>query len=268
MKTPLTLATDLPNEYFTWEKFKVWWKANELQSTTKFPAEAFQDHPIFSRAMDMNKSVTGVIDIRTMKYLFWSGNVKQLLGWEDQDYIDHGVQFSFTKFHPKDMNAIGYFTQLIHSYYQNLPEAQRHDYRNYWDFRYLKPDGGYIIILQQDTVIDHDGAGNISTLLIFVTDITNLKKDSSRHLRLTNGKENLLYEFDTLKNKPAELICPSHREIEVFQMLGQSYSRQQVADKLGIELATIKTHCQHVFEKLHVSDSIEALGLLRIFGLI
>jgi DNA-binding CsgD family transcriptional regulator len=247
---------------------KDWWKTNELQSSMDFPDQAFQGHPIFSQALKMNKSVTGVIDIRTMKYLFWSGNVKQLLGWEDQDYIDHGVQYSFTKLHPRDMNAIGYYTQLIHSYYRNLPEVERPAFRNYWDFRYLRPEGGYMIILQQDTAIHHDEAGNIGTLLIFVTDITNLKKDSSRHLRLTNGKENLLYEFDTVENKPIELICPSQRELEVFQLLGQSYSRHQIADKLGITLATTKTHCQHVFDKLKVSDSIEALGLLRIFGLI
>jgi DNA-binding NarL/FixJ family response regulator len=61
----------------------------------------------------------------------------------------------------------------------------------------------------------------------------------------------------------------SARELQVLQLVAAGHSNTAIARELFIGEATVKTHLQHVFEKLEVSDRTRAvirameLGLLR-----
>lgn len=65
----------------------------------------------------------------------------------------------------------------------------------------------------------------------------------------------------------------SPREAEVLQLVSEGLSNPQIARRLFISEATVKTHLLHVFEKLEVSDRTRAvtrameLGLLRSPGI-
>ena len=50
----------------------------------------------------------------------------------------------------------------------------------------------------------------------------------------------------------------SDRELEVLRLIVQGLSNQVIADMLIISLPTVKTHVQHVLQKLHVSDRKKA----------
>jgi DNA-binding NarL/FixJ family response regulator len=59
------------------------------------------------------------------------------------------------------------------------------------------------------------------------------------------------------------------REVEVLGLVAEGHSNPQIASRLFLSEATVKTHLLHVFEKLEVSDRTRAvtkameLGLLR-----
>lgn len=252
----------------SWDNFNKWWKSQAIQADAESFRGMFTDHPLFTTAMRMNRSITGVLDLHTMKYLYWSGNVKQLLGWDDTYYLEGGAQFSYSKFHSEDLLIMEYFGQLITNYYKSLPENEKPHYKGYWDFRFVKPDGIYVRILQQDCVLKDDAAGNMAVLLLLVTDITNLKDNTRSHLRMTNGIESKLYEYQNSEKKIYPLECPSERELEVFRWISQGYKRKQIATKMNITLATVKTHCQHVFKKLRTADTVETINLLKTIALL
>ena len=252
----------------SWQNFNHWWHAQSVEGNTESFKSLFTDHPLFTTAMGMNKSITGVIDLHAMKYLYWSGNVIELSGWEDNLFWEGGLQFTYSKFHTDDLLSFEYFGQLIFSYYKLLPEEQKTLYKGYWDFRMFRKDGHCIRILRQDCVLKHDAEGNPAMLLILVTDITQLKADNKSHLRMTNGIDYQLHEYNTIDKKLYKLDNPSERELAVFRHISQGYQRRQIADKLGITLATVKTHCQHVYEKLRTNDSVETINLLKIWGLL
>src|ERR1700709_1500338 len=42
----------------------------------------------------------------------------------------------------------------------------------------------------------------------------------------------------------------SKRELEILGLLAQGHSNQEIAGKLFVSLSTVKTHLQHIFEKL------------------
>lgn len=50
------------------------------------------------------------------------------------------------------------------------------------------------------------------------------------------------------------------REVEILRLAAEGNSSQQIAAHLHISLATVKTHLQHIYEKLGVSDRAAAVA--------
>ena len=51
----------------------------------------------------------------------------------------------------------------------------------------------------------------------------------------------------------------SEREREILSQLANGYSNKEIAEKMFISVATVKTHLCHIFEKLHVRSRAEAI---------
>jgi DNA-binding NarL/FixJ family response regulator len=51
----------------------------------------------------------------------------------------------------------------------------------------------------------------------------------------------------------------SPREIEVLQLVARGYANKEIAARLTITEATVKTHLAHIFQKLGVTDRTEAV---------
>jgi two-component system nitrate/nitrite response regulator NarL len=52
----------------------------------------------------------------------------------------------------------------------------------------------------------------------------------------------------------------SSREIDILRLAADGYPAQRIANELHISLATVKTHLQHIYEKLEVSDRASAVA--------
>lgn len=55
---------------------------------------------------------------------------------------------------------------------------------------------------------------------------------------------------------PYELTA---KEWQVLQLIGKGFRNQQIADQLCVSLATVKTHINHAYAKLHVENRTQAL---------
>ena len=51
----------------------------------------------------------------------------------------------------------------------------------------------------------------------------------------------------------------SQREEEILQHLSKGYSTKEIADRLSVSVNTVRTHLQHIYEKLHVRSRTEAV---------
>ncbi len=50
------------------------------------------------------------------------------------------------------------------------------------------------------------------------------------------------------------------RETEILRLAAEGYSAQRIATELHVSMATVKSHLQHVYEKLGVSDRASAVA--------
>ena len=53
----------------------------------------------------------------------------------------------------------------------------------------------------------------------------------------------------------------TEREKETLNLLAVGLMNKEVADKLNISAATVRTHIQHIYEKLHVNTRVEAVNM-------
>ncbi len=252
----------------SWKEFKKYWNASSPQDNSTVQIERIlQEHPFFLQALSLSKFGFCVIDIKQMQYLHVSTNAYEITGWPNEKYMEGGVEFGFNAIMPESQNAAICFSQLINDYFKKLPDHDKPNYRCYWDYKINGPTG-IKTLLQQDYVLRYDEEGHITILLAICMDIQNYKSDKNVHLRLTNGKENLVYQFEIATKKLTELESLSKRELEIAQMINQGNDSTHIATNLNISLHTVNTHRRNMLEKLQVRDSLEMSNLLKVLGFV
>lgn len=60
----------------------------------------------------------------------------------------------------------------------------------------------------------------------------------------------------------------TERELEILELIVQGYSNAAIAQKLYITVGTVKTHVQHIFNKLCVGDRTQAAVRALCSGLV
>ena len=70
-------------------------------------------------------------------------------------------------------------------------------------------------------------------------------------------------QFRTESTTVAEVERLSPRESEVLQLVMHGLANKEIADRLGVTVAAVKWHLQHIYEKLHVHSRTEAALKLK-----
>jgi DNA-binding NarL/FixJ family response regulator len=70
----------------------------------------------------------------------------------------------------------------------------------------------------------------------------------------------LAEELSTVKERDRKAETLTAREIEVLQLLAFGHTNRDIAEKLFISPDTVKTHLEHIFEKLGASDRTAAVA--------
>jgi len=60
----------------------------------------------------------------------------------------------------------------------------------------------------------------------------------------------------------------TERELEVLRLVAAGDSNQEIARKLVVTLATVKTHINHIFSKLDAESRVQVVARARALGLL
>ncbi len=64
---------------------------------------------------------------------------------------------------------------------------------------------------------------------------------------------------DAISSAPDDYYDLTPREVEILQIVAKGLSNNETASVLGISKATIRTHLEHIYQKLDVTNRVEAV---------
>lgn len=70
--------------------------------------------------------------------------------------------------------------------------------------------------------------------------------------------------FSDVENSIADASGLTPREMEVLELIGEGLTNQQIAERLVIEIGTVKNHVHNILDKLNVSNRGEAAAYLTV----
>ncbi len=70
---------------------------------------------------------------------------------------------------------------------------------------------------------------------------------------------NILQSMAGKRSATSSVDSLSDRELQVFQMIGEGFTHQQIADKLMLSVKTIESHVEHIKDKMGISSGRELL---------
>ena len=72
------------------------------------------------------------------------------------------------------------------------------------------------------------------------------------------------FQHKAEKEQASGLNTLSHREKEILEQLSRGLMYKEIAAELFISAETVRKHVYHIYEKLHVTNRIEAVN--KYFG--
>src|SRR4051794_8647336 len=69
----------------------------------------------------------------------------------------------------------------------------------------------------------------------------------------------VVQSFREIPREPVKSEKLSQREEEILQHLSKGYTTKEIAERLSVSVNTVRTHLQHIYEKLHVRSRTEAV---------
>ncbi|WP_316734916.1 response regulator transcription factor [Pedobacter aquatilis] len=174
--------------------------------------------------------------------------------WEDE---------LLNRLHPEDLQKK---YQLEFQFFKILNEievSERTNYQVVTRLRIKDTKGKYILIQHRLVYISSSDDGSIWLALCLYNLIHNLSEFSIPHGAIVNTLTGKVIEQD--EERLNYII--SEREKEILKLIKQGYRSKEIAEKLLLSVNTINRHRQNIFNKLNVTNALEACKVAETMGL-
>jgi PAS domain S-box-containing protein len=224
-----------------------WLTYRFLQSTKAWMRTLKQSEEKFKNVLSNSRDVLYKMDLKSQQYEYVSPSLKQMLGYEAEDFLNGGVNFIVSIMHPDDKTHI---EKVIERY----RTVNQDNFSPVVEFRVKDKEGQWRWVSNARTLVK-DENGEPEAIVGTVRDISDRKKQDQKLKKSLEEKEILLQEIHhRVKNNLA--IISSLLELqkdgvpeEVEQMLSSSQSRIKSIAK--------------VHEKLYESTTLSNIPLSK-----
>jgi DNA-binding CsgD family transcriptional regulator len=230
--------------------------------------ESLLENPQFKEFLTHSPSVVGIFNNITMGYEFLSDNIEDVFGYKKELFTTPGgvknVLDTFKKEHADIYNT--YIFPLLYEYFQKCSRTNDIEkYRFTSPFQLKRNDGNYIWCLQQIKVITTDDTGYATLLLLFITDVTDIKKDEDIDFVIACKDELGLYKNVYAVHIPPTSVTKSFskRELDILFQIKKGLSTKEIAEKLIISKHTVNTHRKNILKK---HDGMNMMEIVQMMG--
>lgn len=200
-----------------------------------------------------------VIDYEKMAFEYVSENPLFLCGYSPNEVLDLGYEFYFKNVPEKDLALLSLINEAGFDFFAKLPGEEKKHYSITYDFHLINREGKPTLINHKLTPLFLTGEGKMWKAMCIVS--------ISHHQQAGNiciykqGTDDL-WELNIeskiwQKSQKPKL---SKREIEILQLHAQGLTINQIAEKIFVAPDTVKYYRRRIFERLEVSNMVEALS--------
>jgi DNA-binding CsgD family transcriptional regulator len=213
-----------------------------------------------------NKSIY-IIDYKEKGFEYVSDNPLLLCGHSAKEVEQMGYEFYFKYVTKKDLDLLLKINEIGFDFYEKIPITERIDYSISYDFHIINQEGKTILINQKLTPLFLTNEGKIWKALCLVS------LSSSGHsgnIKIYKKGSQKILEYNQEKSfwESSISIKLSNREKEVLQLSIRGFKVDEIAQEIFLSTNTVKFHRKKLFEKLGVSNIIEAISFATNNGLI
>ena len=137
------------------------------------------DSAVYKTLLESTKAIPWRIDWKSKRFTYIGPQIEALLGWSPTSWVS--VEDWAARMHPEDRD------QVVNFCVSQSQEGVDHEA----DYRALTRDGGYVWIRDVVHVVRKEG--DVESLVGFMFDITERKKNEQELLRLQRELEELSY---------------------------------------------------------------------------
>jgi len=213
-----------------------------------------------------NKSIY-IIDYKEKGFEYVSDNPLLLCGHSAKEVEQMGYDFYFKYVTKKDLDLLLKINKIGFDFYEKIPITERLDYSISYDFQLINQESKKILINQKLTPLFITNEGKIWKALCIVSlssssDSGNIKihKKGSQKILKYNQEKSFWESFISIKL--------SDREKEILQLSIRGFKIDEIAQEIFLSANTVKFHRKKLFEKLDVSNIMEAISFATNNGIL
>ncbi|MDR0393737.1 MAG: LuxR C-terminal-related transcriptional regulator [Tannerella sp.] len=218
-----------------------------------------QHKPLLKQLAKVSNSVITVFDLCVRRHVFISPNFFDLFG------ANTDIEGMEGKIHADDLQALTQHAITAFQYVFSNKETM-HNYKFIADYRVCNAAGKYVRVIEQQSVLEQDKAGNVRLAL----SVLDLSPDQNTWKPLKCGvfskSDNHLFPIRSLSEKNSAGLSP--REIEILQLVKEGLLSKEISERLCISVHTVNTHRQRILEKLDADNAMEAIKYASALGLL
>jgi DNA-binding CsgD family transcriptional regulator len=218
----------------------------------------------FQELLSHSPAIVGIYNNVQNNYAFISDNIETITGHSPKQYTGpKGMEYVISTFPPD--HAVIYTQRIFPSIFEYFQTQAPHQdikrFRFTASFQLIRKDKTVMWCMQQLNVIEKDDQGLPLLTLVFMSDITHVKKDAAVDFVVARKDDNNVFQHVYAATFPSsnESITFTKRELEVLQLLSQGKSSYDIADLLFISEHTVFNHRKNMLEKAAKKNTAELL---------
>lgn len=200
-----------------------------------------------------------VIDYEKMAFEYVSENPLFLCGHSSEEVLDMGYDFYFKNVPESDLDLLNLINDAGFDFYKKLPGNAKKLYSITYDFHLVNKDGKHILINHKLTPLFLTSDDQLWKAMCIVS-ISNHKNAGNVCIHKQGTDETWELNIENKVWRKSEKPKLTKREIEILRLHAQGLTISQIAEKIFVSSDTVKYYRRRIFERLGVSNIVEALS--------
>ena len=215
-----------------------------------------------------------LLDYTSGRYLNMSASVEQVMGLDQEGFMETGVEFTAYHYH-KDHFRL--FNEEIFSdrakFLKRIPPEEQKDYVFSYNHRFQNKRGQYQNLLQRSCFVRSDADGNPLASFGMIINIDYFHQGNRVvHLVERISSDTYGMRADVVDKKVYfvnnEIPRLSDREREVLLWMAEGFTSKQIAHKLHVSEHTVINHSRNMQEKFGMLNAVALVAYAIRNGLI